>query len=180
MISDWGARGSRPHIVFLLVDDWGWDLMPRQPDFRDAVHDRDLERLLPTVSRLFARDGLALERHYAMMYCAPSRQSLLSGRWPVHSNEVNTGCRGVPLKMRTLADKIKEGGYATHFVGKWHAGFASPQAGPTMRGFDTSTGFYLKQIDHFKHCSHAKHACMTAPLDVHETTPLIDFFVGSC
>jgi hypothetical protein len=50
MNSDWGARGSRPHIVFLLVDDWGWDLMPRQPDFRDAVHDRDLERLLPTVS----------------------------------------------------------------------------------------------------------------------------------
>ena len=59
MIPDWGARGNRPHIVFLLVDDWGWDLMPRQPDFRDAVHDRDLERLLPTVSRLFARDGLS-------------------------------------------------------------------------------------------------------------------------
>ena len=41
------------------------------------------------------------------------------------------GAGGEPTGV--LADKIKEGGYATHFVGKWHAGFASPQAGPTKR-----------------------------------------------
>ena len=62
-----------------------------------------VRRLLPTISRVFERDGMQLERHYAYMFCAPSRQSLLSGRWPVNCNEVNTACRGVPLQMATMA-----------------------------------------------------------------------------
>ena len=46
-----GARGSRPHIVFLLVDDWGFDLFPHQPGVADATRDDGVARPPMTESR---------------------------------------------------------------------------------------------------------------------------------
>lgn len=110
-----GTQNSKPHVLFALVDDWGWELWPRRGS------DASTRELLPNVAKLLVDDGLTLSRHYAYMYCAPSRQSLLSGRWPVHGNEANSNCRGVPLGIATLADRMSAGGYSSHFVGKWHA-----------------------------------------------------------
>lgn len=172
----WAAAGSKPHVVFALTDDWGFELWPR-----DAAH----TALLPHTRRLFVEQGVQLERHYAYSYCAPSRQSLLSGRLPINVNEDNSVCSGIPREMSTIADRLKAGGYATHFVGKWHAGFADASATPSRRGFGTSLGFFMKAHHHFSHCSylgyeHAlkRHAeCRTAPSNRSE--PLLDFFAGS-
>ena len=49
---------------------------------------------------------------------------------------------GLPTEFPTVADKLKEAGYATHLVGKWHLGMSHTKYLPTQRGFDTFYGMY--------------------------------------
>ena len=53
--------------------------------------------------------------------------------WPSQPN-------GIPLSDPTIADKLKEAGYSTHAVGKWHVGFYKKDYMPTSRGFDSYYG----------------------------------------
>ena len=135
---------------FLVVDDWDWSSWPSRGAYA---------RLLPNIDANFVRSGLSLSRHYTFFTCAPSRQSLLSGRLPIHVNEQNVGCGGVPLQMATLANMLQRANYATHFIGKYHAGFATNASTPTRRGFDSALGFYLSEHHHTSHCSHHSGAC---------------------
>ena len=51
---------------------------------------------------------------------------------------------GLPVEIKTLADQLREEGYATHLVGKWHLGYSSKEYTPTYRGFDTFFGNVIK------------------------------------
>lgn len=133
-----------PHIIFVMVDDLGWNNVP--------WHDPELAPTMPTTVQL-VHQGIELNRHYAFVYCSPSRSSFLSGRLPYHVNQVNLGTSiprsGIPRNMTTLPRKLKQGGYATHSVGKWHLGCATPDHTPQGRGFDTSLGFFAGAEDHW-------------------------------
>ena len=109
------VAAQRPHIIFNLVDDWGYELWPRAGD---ATH----AQLLPHIRATLVDEGLTLARHYTYSYCAPSRQSLLSGRQPLHVNEENSVCGGIPRGMQTIGDVLQAAGYATHWVGKVRQG----------------------------------------------------------
>lgn len=123
--STFGAFASKPHVIFTLVDDWGWELWPRRNALGD-VH----AQLLPQLRRTFVDEGVTLARHYTYSYCAPSRQSLLSGRLPLHVNEENSVCAGIPRGMSTIGDVMKRAGYSTHYVGKWQCVCWSRSVGP--------------------------------------------------
>ena len=145
---------DKPHIVFMMVDDWGWANVGyhRDPPTREVV--------TPNIDSL-VKDGLELDQHYAFQFCSPSRSSLISGRLPVHVNDRNdeiffynpndpiSGYAGIPRNMTGIAAKLKKVGYTAHQVGKWHAGGATPDHIPTGRGFDSSFGYFNFANDYF-------------------------------
>ena len=142
------ANSTKPNIVFVFVDDWGYsDVGFRNP----AV-------LTPNFDDM-VKNGLLLDRHYVFKYCSPSRASLLTGRWPHHAHQwniLNGGALvGANINMTMLPAKLKTAGYKTHMVGKWHLGFFEPGYLPINRGFDTSSGFLNGGEDHIT----AKYQC---------------------
>ena len=145
---------DKPHILFLMVDDWGWANVGyhRNSPTREVV--------TPNFDSL-VKEGLELDQHYAFQFCSPSRCSFLSGRLPIHVNDKNvpvsyynpndavSGQGGIPRAMTTISEKLKSAGYATHQVGKWHAGGTTPDLLPTGRKFDSSFGYLNAANDYY-------------------------------
>ena len=145
---------DKPHIVYILADDWGWANVGyhRNPPTREVD--------TPNIDRL-VKEGLELDQFYVYQFCSPSRSSLMSGRLPIHVNDKNEGVNkynpdnpvsgyaGVPPNMTVFVSKVKNAGYATHLVGKWHAGGATFKQIPIGRGFDTSFGYLDAANDYY-------------------------------
>eukprot|EP00039_Didymoeca_costata_P002570 m.61122 g.61122 ORF g.61122 m.61122 type:complete len:529 (+) comp11379_c0_seq2:104-1690(+) len=134
------VTGSKPHIVYALVDDWGHynsHVLGNNPD----IHTPNLDKLVA--------NGAILDRHYTYQFCSPTRVSLMSGRLPIHVKEDNDWVGGVPRNMTIIAKKLQSAGYSTHHLGKWHAGSASFGHIPAGRGFDTSLGYFHASEDHY-------------------------------
>jgi arylsulfatase A-like enzyme len=137
-------RSTRPpNLVLILVDDLGW----RDVGFMGSRYDET-----PAIDRL-AREGVVFTDAYANApNCAPSRACLLTGQYtPRHGiYTVGSPARGkaadrklIPVKNRTVLDPkavtvaelLREAGYRSASIGKWHLG-AGDQTGPTGQGFD--------------------------------------------
>ena len=148
------AEDTKPHIVMMLVDDWGWANVGyhRNPPTKEVV--------TPNIDSLVT-NGLELDQHYAYRFCSPSRSTLMSGRLPIHVNDLNlnpenynpkdpvSGFSAIPRNMTGIATKMKAAGYATHQVGKWDAGMATPDHTPKGRGFDSSFGYFHHDNDYY-------------------------------
>ncbi len=149
-----GNAASKPHIFFMLVDDWGWANVGYHRNGSDK------EVVTPNMDGL-VKTGLELDQHYVFKFCSPSRSCLMSGRLPIHVNDQNdlpnyynpndkeSGYAGIPKSMTGLAEKLKMAGYAAHQVGKWDAGMATPKHTPKGRGFDTSFGYFHHENDFY-------------------------------
>eukprot|EP00736_Rhodelphis_marinus_P011699 Rmarinus@m.18376 len=157
---------ASPHVVLVVVDDMGiadvgFSAEPGQP-----------KPYTPTLDSL-ADTGVVLENFYAQPICTPSRVAMLTGRYPFRaglnsSPLLLTSRYGLPLGERLLPEELREEGYATHLVGKWHLGMSSWEYTPTFRGFDTYFGFLTGKKDHFTHR-------LDTAIDLHNgTTPFLD------
>jgi len=141
------ARKSRsqPNIVFILVDDLG---------FKDVGY-RGGTIKTPHIDKL-ASEGTRLEQFYVQPVCSPTRSSLMTGRYPMRYG-LQVGVvrpwaqHGLPLEERTIAQALKEAGYATAICGKWHLGHLNSKYLPTSRGFDHQYGHYNGALDYFTH-----------------------------
>ena len=69
---------------------------------------------------------------------------------------------GLPLGIPTIADKLKEAGYSTHAVGKWHVGFYKKEYLPTNRGFDSFYGRLTSVVSFFKIHTGSQHGIICA------------------
>jgi arylsulfatase A-like enzyme len=145
------AAAPRPHIVFLLADDLG----------SADVGWRGGEIQTPHLDKL-ARAGASLVQFYVQPLCSPTRAALLTGRYPMRLGLQVGVVRpwakyGMPLEERTLPQALREAGYETAIVGKWHLGSFDPAYLPTRRGFDHQYGHYFGAIDYFTHVRDGKH-----------------------
>jgi arylsulfatase A-like enzyme len=111
----------------------------------------------PNLDRL-AKSGAQLGALYVQPVCTPTRAALLTGRYPIRyglqMNVVSPWGKaglGLPLEERTLAEALRDAGYQTALVGKWHLGHFRPEDLPTHRGFDHQYGSYNDAINHFTH-----------------------------
>lgn len=140
------ADAPKPNVVFLLADDLG------RADV-GFMGGRDIPT--PNLDRL-AQAGAILDQFYVQPVCSPTRAALLTGRYPMrHGLQVGVvrpwANYGLPLEERTLPQALREAGYQTAIVGKWHLGAAAPVYLPTRRGFDRQYGHYNGAIDYFTH-----------------------------
>jgi arylsulfatase A-like enzyme len=136
---------DRPHVVYFLADDMGF----ADPGFHGS------EIKTPNIDKLAAA-GAKLEAFYVQPVCSPTRATLMTGRYPIrHGLQVGVvrpwAQYGLPLEERTLPQALKEAGYETAIVGKWHLGHFQPDYLPTHRGFDHQYGHYNGAIDYFTH-----------------------------
>jgi len=139
---------SRPHIVYIMADDQGWKDI--------GFHGSDIQT--PNLDRL-AQTGIRLEKYHAHPWCTPSRAALMTGRYPFRYGFQtlvipSAGTYGLPTDEWLLPQALKEVGYETALVGKWHLGHADRQYWPLQRGFDYHYGPILGEIDYFTHSAH--------------------------
>ncbi len=130
---------ERPNILVILADDLG---------YRDVSFQGATEIETPHIDRL-ARAGVIFSNGYvAHALCAPSRAGLMTGRYPARFGDVQV-LQHLPVEERTVADYLREAGYRTGIVGKWHLGTA-PEFHPLNRGFDYFYGFTGSGHDYFR------------------------------
>ena len=163
LAEEFDAGVKTPNIVLIMADDLGWK----------DLHCYGNDRLdTPNIDRL-ARQGLLFTDAYsAAAVCTPTRAALMTGESPARLNITNHAAghppnfqkpgtnlitpiwlRHLPLKRVTLAEQLKQAGYATGFVGKWHLSHRSrSESGadgkvlseqdlrPEHQGFDVNIG----------------------------------------
>ncbi|MCA9269028.1 MAG: arylsulfatase, partial [Planctomycetales bacterium] len=139
------AAPPPPNIVIFLADDLGWKDI--------GYHDSEIKT--PHLDAL-ANGGVRLEQFYVQPVCSPTRSSLMTGRYPLRMGLQVHVIRpyaqyGLPLEERTLPAALKEVGYETAIVGKWHLGMHTPVFLPTRRGFDHQYGHYCGALDYWTH-----------------------------
>ncbi|MFM8272868.1 MAG: sulfatase-like hydrolase/transferase, partial [Gemmata sp.] len=152
------ARAAPPHVVLIMADDLGW------MDLRCQGN----ERLNTPRLDALAQHGVRFTSAYAASpVCSPTRGALITGLAPARLRITQHGRDGpafwpkdrrlqppaaehvLPLKAVTLAERLKEAGYATGFFGKWHLSgdpdpkdplAGGPDFWPERQGFDVNVG----------------------------------------
>ena len=137
----------RTNVVLFLIDDLGWmDLGCQGSGFYHT----------PNIDRLAAHGVRFTDAYAACAVCTPTRASVMTGkyparnlmtqwlpagRWSASRNRMREGrfLRGLPLEEVTLAEALREAGYRTLHVGKWHLG-GPPFSLPAQHGFDVNVG----------------------------------------
>jgi arylsulfatase A len=145
------AEPTKPNIVYILTDDLGYgDVVCNNPKSKIPT---------PNMDRL-AKEGMRFtDAHSPSAVCTPTRYALLTGRyaWRTRLQKNVIGLFAPPLiaeKQLTVGGLLRDNGYATACIGKWHLGWGWPKPeaggkrdftkaipdGPTTRGFDSYFG----------------------------------------
>ncbi|MFD0369513.1 sulfatase [Streptomyces sp. NPDC127114] len=139
-----GRHSKRPHILFILGDDLGWaDLSSYGSPHIRTPH---LDRL--------ARQGLRFTNAYSgSATCSPTRFSLYTGRYPGRTKgglaePIADKSVGLDPTHPTLASRLRDAGYTTALIGKWHCGYL-PDYSPTRSGWDEFFGNFGGALEYY-------------------------------
>ena len=143
-----GAKESRPNIIFILADDLGWGDLScyGRPDYRT-----------PNIDRLALQGTRFTDAYSASAVCTPTRCGYITGRYPARFRigleepliATNSNV-GLEPNEQTIASLLQQSGYDTALLGKWHLGFR-PEWGPNAHGFKEFFGILAGAGDYFLH-----------------------------
>jgi len=141
------GQSARPNVVLIITDDVGYGDIGSYgaPDVKT-----------PNIDSL-AKAGTRLTDFYAAPSCSPTRAALLTGRYqqrvrievPLASVRAASD-QGLRPTGRTLPQLLKNNGYRTGLIGKWHLGYKK-EFSPIAHGFDYFFGFKSGLIDYYQH-----------------------------
>ena len=148
---------TRPNIIYIVADDLGFADLGCYGG-RASIHG-------PVSPRLdaLAAGGLRMTQGYSNApVCSPTRFALMTMRYqyrvrggmeePISSKSKGSTTLGLPPSIPTLPSLLREAGYDTALVGKWHLGYP-PAFGPLRSGYDSYYGIMAGGVDYFTHCS---------------------------
>ena len=143
------ATDNKPNIVYIVADDLGW---------KDVGFNGATDIKTPNLDKL-AQTGARLEQFYAQPMCTPTRAALLTGRYPNRYGLQtvvipSVSSYGLAIDEWLLSQALKETGYHTAIIGKWHLGHADRKYWPKQRGFDYQYGPLIGELDYFTHEEH--------------------------
>jgi arylsulfatase A-like enzyme len=169
---------ARPNFIFIMADDLG---------YADLGCYGGRSRCSPSLDRM-AKEGLRFTQGYAnSSVCSPTRFALMTGRWqhrlrggadePIRSGAARGNpLLGLPPAHPTLASLLRDSGYATALVGKWHLGFP-PHFGPLKSGYQEFFGALSGGLDYFTHMDTAAiHDLWEGEEESHQKGYLTDLF----
>ena len=128
---DHSTQRRRPNVLLIVADDMGYNDLAIN-NGNTAIHTPALDDL--------ARQGIRFTRHYADAVCSPARAALLTGQYAARNNYEPNG-RGMSPQLITLAEALRDNGYQTWHIGKWHIGDTLRDAWPDRQGFEHWFGF---------------------------------------
>ena len=140
---------QRPNVVLIITDDVGYGDL-------GSYGATDIKT--PNLDAL-ARAGVRMTHFYANgSTCTPTRAGLITGRYqsrvmleaPLGHASSTDGRIGLPASGRSLPQLLKNAGYATGLIGKWHLGYL-PQFSPLAHGFESFWGFKAGFTDYWEH-----------------------------
>ncbi len=140
------SKKKKPNVLLIFTDDHG------SIDI-NTYGAKDL--ITPSLDRL-AKEGTRFMQFYAAApVCSPSRAALMTGRYPQRAQLAGNapsqkGGAGMPTEQITIAETLKDAGYKTGHIGKWHMGYTE-ETMPNAQGFDYSFGHMGGCIDNYSH-----------------------------
>ena len=150
-------NATRPHIIFIVADDLGYADLGCY-----GGREASFGAVSPVLDRL-AAGGLKLTQGYANSpVCSPTRFALMTARYqyrlrgaaeePINSRSKGSKTLGLPPEHPTLPSLLKDAGYRTALIGKWHLGYP-PVFGPLKSGYEEFFGPMSGGVDYFTHAS---------------------------
>src|SRR5215468_9614301 len=138
------AAEKKPNIVYIVADDLGW----KDVGFNGAT---DLKT--PNIDAL-AAGGVRLLQFYVEPMCTPTRAAVMTGRYPFRYGLQTAvipavSAYGLDTSEWLMPQTLKEAGYETAIIGKWHLGHADKKYWPKQRGFDYQYGAMIGELDYF-------------------------------
>lgn len=131
---------EKPNVILIMTDDQGYgDIRSHGNRLIDTPH---LDKL--------AAEGVRFENFFVSPLCAPTRASLLTGRYHIRTGTVNVSNNLEIMRPEeiTIAELLKANGYKTGLFGKWHNGEHYPY-NPNGQGFDEFVGFCAGHIGNY-------------------------------
>lgn len=140
---------KRPNIIHIVADDLG---------FKDVGFNGCADIKTPNLDKL-AQGGAKLTQFYVQPMCTPTRAALMTGRYPYRYGlqtavipSVST--YGLDTSEFLMPQALRDAGYKTAIIGKWHLGHADKKYWPKQRGFDYQYGAMIGELDYFTHDEH--------------------------
>ena len=133
------SSAEKPNVIIFYTDDQGT---------LDANCFGSSDLYTPHIDSL-AKNGVTFTQAYAHTVCCPSRAMLMTGRYPQRSDVVTWG-KSMLKEEYTIAELLKDKGYKTALIGKWHLGMEI-EYGPESQGFETFYGHRGGFIDNYVH-----------------------------